>query len=44
VPSDVAGLLDDDEVTALQRRAKRLLHDGVLPVDRTGMRYPWPLV
>ena len=37
-------LRGDDEVTALQRRVKRLLHARVLPVDRTGMRYPWPLV
>ena len=44
VPAEVAELLDDAEVTALQRRVRRLLHDRVLPVDRTGMRYPWPLV
>lgn len=44
VPPDVAELLEDAEVTALQRRVQRLLHEGVLPVDRTGMRYPWPLV
>ena len=44
VPAEVAELLDDAEVTALQRRVRRLLHERVLPVDRTGMRYPWPLV
>ncbi|MCG2624347.1 SCO1664 family protein [Arthrobacter sp. I2-34] len=44
VPDDVAELLDDAEVAALQRRVQRLLREGVLPVDRTGMRYPWPLV
>jgi len=44
VPPDVAELLDDEEVTALQRRVQRLLREGVLPVDRTGRRYPWPLV
>jgi uncharacterized repeat protein (TIGR03843 family) len=44
VPAAVAELLDDDEVAALQRRVLRLLREGVLPVDRTGMRYPWPLV
>ncbi|MEV7134101.1 SCO1664 family protein [Arthrobacter sp. NPDC093128] len=43
-PPEVAGLLDVEEVTALQRRVQRLLRAGVLPVDRTGMRYPWPLV
>jgi hypothetical protein len=44
VPDDVAELLDDAEVTALQRRVQRLLRGGVLPEDRTGRRYPWPLV
>jgi uncharacterized repeat protein (TIGR03843 family) len=44
VPDAVAELLDGSEVTALQRRVRRLLHEPVLPVDRTGMRYPWPLV
>lgn len=44
VPPEVAELLEDAEVTALQRRVQRLLREGVLPVDRTGMRYPWPLV
>ncbi|MDJ0356862.1 SCO1664 family protein [Paenarthrobacter sp. PH39-S1] len=44
VPPDVAELLDSAEVAALQRRVQRLLRERVLPVDRTGMRYPWPLV
>ena len=44
VPSEVCELLDGSEVTALQRRVRRLLHEPVLPVDHTGMRYPWPLV
>ena len=44
VPAEVAELLDDDEVTALQRCIQRMLVAGALPVDRTGMRYPWPLV
>ncbi|CAI3804076.1 SCO1664 family protein [Pseudarthrobacter sp. MM222] len=43
-PPGVAELLDDAEVAALQQRVQRLLHARVLPVDRTGMRYPWPLV
>jgi uncharacterized repeat protein (TIGR03843 family) len=43
-PPEVAQLLDDDEVGALQHRVQRLLRARVLPVDRTGMRYPWPLV
>ncbi|MET3812090.1 SCO1664 family protein [Arthrobacter sp. UYEF3] len=44
VPPEVAELLDDAEVAALRRRVQRLRHEGVLPVDRTGMRYPWPLI
>jgi len=44
VPADLAALLNDAEVAALQRRVQRMLQEGVLPVDRTGMRYPWPLV
>lgn len=44
VPSDLLELLDDDEAVALRRRVQRILREGVLPVDPTGMRYPWPLV
>jgi uncharacterized repeat protein (TIGR03843 family) len=44
VPPEVAELLDDDEVASVQHRVQRLLDARVLPVDRTGRRYPWPLV
>jgi uncharacterized repeat protein (TIGR03843 family) len=44
VPAEVAELLDGSEVSALRRRVQRLLREPVLPIDRTGMRYPWPLV
>lgn len=44
VPADLAELLDDDERAALKRRVRRIMQDGTLPVDLTGMRYPWPLV
>jgi uncharacterized repeat protein (TIGR03843 family) len=44
VPPGLTGLLDDAEISSLQRRVQRLLRDKVLPVDHTGMRYPWPLV
>lgn len=44
VPANVAVLLNVAEVAALQRRVRRLLLEGVLPDDPTGMRYPWPLV
>jgi uncharacterized repeat protein (TIGR03843 family) len=43
-PVGLQGLLDDDELASLRRRARRLLREGVLPEDSTGMRYPWPLV
>jgi len=43
-PPELEGLLDADELASLRRRARRLLRDGVLPEDSTGMRYPWPLV
>lgn len=44
VPSNVAELLNAAEVRALRRRVQRVLDTAVLPVDPTGMRYPWPLV
>ena len=44
VPAEVAALLDDDEVEAMQRRAAWLVEHGVLPGDESGGRYPWPLV
>jgi uncharacterized repeat protein (TIGR03843 family) len=44
VPGELAALLDDAEVAALRRRVQRMLQETVLPVDHTGMRYPWPLV
>ncbi len=44
VPVDIAALLDDDEITAMQHRASRLVTERVLPDDDNGHRYPWPLV
>jgi uncharacterized repeat protein (TIGR03843 family) len=44
VPLDVATLLLDDEVEAIQRRAKQLVSRPIFPRDPTGRRYPWPLV
>lgn len=45
VPLTVATLLDDDEVEALQRRARRVLGHPVLPAEPSDHRgYPWPLV
>jgi uncharacterized repeat protein (TIGR03843 family) len=44
VPAEVAELIAPIEVEAMQRRAARLVHQGVLPGDDSGGRYPWPLV
>ncbi len=44
VPADIAELLHEREIEALQERAERLLLAGVFPSDPTGRRYPWPLV
>jgi len=43
-PLSVAALLDDDEVEAMQERARWIVEHPVLPVDSSGRRYPWPLV
>jgi len=43
-PLDVATLLSDDEVEAMQHRAQFLVEHPVFPVDQSGRRYPWPLV
>jgi uncharacterized repeat protein (TIGR03843 family) len=44
VPAEIAALLASIEVEAMQRRAARLVDEGVLPGDESGGRYPWPLV
>ena len=44
VPLDIATLLDDDEVAALQERARWVANNPVFPVDQSGRRYPWPIV
>jgi uncharacterized repeat protein (TIGR03843 family) len=44
VPLELAVLLDDDEVAALQYRATNLLIERRFPADISGHRYPWPLV
>ena len=40
----VASLLGTFEQDAVLTRARALLREGVLPVDESGHRYPWPLV
>ncbi|MGZ4766991.1 MAG: SCO1664 family protein [Ilumatobacteraceae bacterium] len=44
VPLEVATLLADDEVAAMQKRAAWLAENPVFPVDQSGRRYPWPMV
>ena len=34
----------DDEHLALLERAEAVVEAGCFPVDRSGRRYPWPLV
>jgi uncharacterized repeat protein (TIGR03843 family) len=44
VPLEIAALLSDDEVEALQGRARWCVTHRRFPTDPTGRRYPWPLV
>lgn len=44
VPLEIATLLADDEVEALQERAQWVATNPVFPVDQSGRRYPWPMV
>ena len=43
-PDSLAGLLDDAEREALARRAAAVAASGAFPVDRSGRRWPWPVV
>jgi len=44
LPEPLARLLGPFERDAVVARARALVRNGVLPVDETGHRYPWPLV
>lgn len=44
VPLNIATLLSSDEVSALQERVQWLCEGDAFPIDRSGSRYPWPLV
>ncbi len=44
VPLEIAALLRDEEIEAIQERADWLLQQGEFPIDESGRRYPWPLV
>ena len=44
VPLEIAALLNDHEVEALQQRARWCVMHRRFPTDPSGRRYPWPLV
>ncbi|MEL6890791.1 MAG: SCO1664 family protein [Actinomycetota bacterium] len=44
VPLDIAALLSDDEVEAIQGRATWMVKERRFPDDPTGRRWPWPLI
>jgi uncharacterized repeat protein (TIGR03843 family) len=44
VPLEIAALLADDEVEAIQGRAAWCVKERVFPTDPSGRRYPWPMV
>jgi uncharacterized repeat protein (TIGR03843 family) len=44
IPPEIEALLAGDELEALRERAGWIVEHPILPVDRTGRRYPWPLV
>ncbi len=44
LPEALAELLEPSEREALRRRAAELAVSATFPIDRTGRRYPWPLV
>jgi uncharacterized repeat protein (TIGR03843 family) len=44
LPHSVAELLGTFEQDAILARARALVREGVLPIDESGHRYPWPLV
>ena len=44
IPPAVAELLGTFEQDAVLARARALIREGVLPIDESGHRYPWPLI
>jgi uncharacterized repeat protein (TIGR03843 family) len=44
LPPELGELLEAPERKALVSRIRRLVGDGRFPKDRSGQRYPWPLV
>lgn len=44
IPVDVAALLSDDEIAAMQHRATALVTERRFPDEDGNQRYPWPLI
>lgn len=44
IPERLTHLLGTFEQDAVLTRARALLREGVLPIDESGHRYPWPLI
>jgi len=44
VPLDISALLSSEQVEALQERAQWICEGGAFPIDRSGTRYPWPIL
>jgi len=44
VPLDVSALLNSEQVVALQERAQWICEGGAFPINRSGTRYPWPIL
>ena len=44
VPLEVSALLNSEQVVALQERAQWICEGGAFPIDRSGTRYPWPIL
>ena len=44
IPETLTHLLGTFEQDAVLTRARALLREGVLPIDESGHRYPWPLI
>jgi len=44
VPLEISALLNSEQVVALQERAQWICEGGAFPIDRSGTRYPWPIL
>ena len=44
IPLQIAALLSDEEVVAMQERAQWVCEQQRFPINHSGHFYPWPLV